>query len=371
MKVDADDVRTGLHRDARAQALVERLFRQRQVRVRQLVVVLAADRRGEHALAVDADLELVRPLEPGHVADDVLQQVDAEVVVGIEREVVVDDDAAARAERQPFDVIALRAIGRHPVHRARPARRVGSPTASAGDLARRRQVLFEQRRRHLQHVRDVVEPVRLVVGRQESGRVDLEREQIADRVGVLGAVQAVKRRPAGVGFRERRAIDRSFRETRRTPSMRRLVGPRRAERGHHARRAACARLFPRSPRLPGTLVEVASCRASGRRSCARSLWQVTQYWSTRRAAGACAERAGWTGAGAGRWVRQALRLQRFCAAYSAEPAARGPTSATPASRGTRRRRHSPQLDFHSQCSQILPRGSRLSVRLRPSSTMLP
>ena len=60
----------------------------------------------------------VRPLEPGHVADDVLQQVDAEVVVAVEREVVADQDAAARAERQAFDVIVLRAIGRHAIDRA-------------------------------------------------------------------------------------------------------------------------------------------------------------------------------------------------------------------------------------------------------------
>ena len=54
---DADDPRTGLDGHARAQALVERVLRQRQVRVRQLVVFFAADRRGEHALAVDGDLE--------------------------------------------------------------------------------------------------------------------------------------------------------------------------------------------------------------------------------------------------------------------------------------------------------------------------
>ena len=38
-------------------ALVDRASRRRQVRVRQLVVFLAADRRQEHALAVDRDLE--------------------------------------------------------------------------------------------------------------------------------------------------------------------------------------------------------------------------------------------------------------------------------------------------------------------------
>ena len=107
-----------------------------QVRVRQLVVFVAADRRQEHALAVDADLELVRPLEPRHVADDVLQEDDVEFVGRVEREVVPDEHAAARAERQAFDVIALRAIGRHAVDRADRRRRRVADRERADPCAR-------------------------------------------------------------------------------------------------------------------------------------------------------------------------------------------------------------------------------------------
>ena len=229
---DADGPRAGFHVDARAQPLVEGVFRQREVGVRQLVVFVAAHRRREDALAVDTDLEHMGPLEPGHVADDVLQQIDAEVVVGIEREVVVNHDAAARAERQAVDVVGLGAIRRNTVHSAH-GRDVRIADREARDLARRRQVLFEQRGRDLQDVGDVVEPVRLIVGREKGSRVDVEREQVADGVGVLGPVQAVERRPAWVGFRESRAIDRGF-EKRDEGLDAGLVRTRRAERRHHA-----------------------------------------------------------------------------------------------------------------------------------------
>ena len=85
-------------------------------------------------------------------------------------------------------------------------RRVGIADGERRDLCRRRQILLEQRRRHAQHVRDVVEAVALVVGRQELGRVDLERQQIAHGVAVLGAVQAVDRRLAGLGRRQRALV---------------------------------------------------------------------------------------------------------------------------------------------------------------------
>ena len=218
---DAHRVRPGLHRHARPQPAVERLLRLREVRVRQLVVFGAADRRHEDTRAVDADLQLVRPLEAGHVADDVLQQDDVEFVGGVEREVVPHEDAAARPERQAFDVIVLGAIGRHSVDRAdRRRRRIAD--GQRADPARGGQILLEQRRRDLQDIGDVVEPVRLVVGRQERRRVDVEREHVAHGGGIFGTVQPVERRAAWVGLCERDAIDRPFERRRR----RRRASPR-------------------------------------------------------------------------------------------------------------------------------------------------
>ena len=85
----------------------------------------------------------------------------------------------------------------------------------AGDLARCRQVLLEQRRRDLQDVGDVVEPVRLIVGRQEArwrrcrARADRGRRWRI-RSGSGGAAAT------GPGWVSRAPRDRSwFRGTRR------------------------------------------------------------------------------------------------------------------------------------------------------------
>ena len=118
-----------------------------------------------------------------------------------------DLQTAARAERQPFDVIALCEIGRRAEHRD-DGGGFGVADRKARDLGRRGQVLLEQRRRHAENVGDVVEAVAFVVRRQELGRVDLEAEQIADRVAVLGAVQAVDRRAARIRIARACAVER-------------------------------------------------------------------------------------------------------------------------------------------------------------------
>src|SRR4029450_1124958 len=100
----------------------------------QLVVVFSAHRRQKHADAVDRDLELMWPLEPGHVADDVLQEADAEVVVGIQWEVVTGEPAPSCAARQAFYVILLRAIGRNTIDLAR-WRNVRITDRQAADLS--------------------------------------------------------------------------------------------------------------------------------------------------------------------------------------------------------------------------------------------
>ena len=169
----------------------------RHVRVGHRVVGLAADLREEHALAIDRDLELVRPLEPRHVAHDVAQQEHVEVVLGVERKVVVDQNSAARAERQTLDVLRLRKIRRRPVY-GRHGRRGRIAHRERRDLRRRGQILLEQRGRYAQDVGDVVETVALVVGRQELGRIDVEREQIAHGVAVLGSIQAMDGGGAGI-----------------------------------------------------------------------------------------------------------------------------------------------------------------------------
>jgi hypothetical protein len=62
------------------------------------------------------------------------------------------------------------------------------PTGQAAHLARRPEILLEERRRNAQHAGDVVEAEALVVRRQQARPVDLQVEQVADGVAVLGAI---------------------------------------------------------------------------------------------------------------------------------------------------------------------------------------
>ena len=108
------------------------------------------------------------------------------------------------------------------------------PTAHPADLGCRGGVAFDQSRRNAQSVRDIVESFARIVGGQQRGRVDIEREQIADGVRILSAVQAMQPGEAGIGIGSCGAIECRFE----------LVGEsvhggavrtRRASRRHHAR----------------------------------------------------------------------------------------------------------------------------------------
>src|SRR6185436_15291669 len=66
------------------------------------------------------------------------------------------------------------------------------------DLSGGVQVRLDERRREAERTGDVVEPVRRIVRRKIRARIDREIEDIADRVGVLGAIQAMKAGRRGV-----------------------------------------------------------------------------------------------------------------------------------------------------------------------------
>ncbi len=105
---------------------------------------------------------------------------------------MLDDQAAARAERKTVDAHGLIGSARGPIgHAAGPRTRIADRTRA--DDARRGDVLIEERRRHRQHARHVVESVGLIVLGQERCRIDLEPEQILDGGGVLRAVQSMQR----------------------------------------------------------------------------------------------------------------------------------------------------------------------------------
>ncbi len=274
---DRDRVRAGLERHAERRALLDVVARLRHVLEIGLEVLVAADPGQMHALAVDRELELMRVFQAAHDAQIGAEQADAERVLAVERQRHVRENPAGRADRQSFDVRVLRRVltdaeglaGRLRFRIADRQRR---------DLVGRRQIALEQDRRHAERVGDVVEAVRRIVGRQHRRGVDVEREQIANRVGVFHAIQPMNQSAPRIRLRQpRRDPARSSGTTRaRAPSP----DPDAARpAAASCRRAPCARLSPTRPRPPATLdrSNVSSDRPP---VLVRSLWQVTQYLST-------------------------------------------------------------------------------------------
>ena len=122
--------------------------------------------------------------------------IDGDAILAVGREVVFEPDAAARAERQRIVRIL---VGRDGVLHTRNAR-VGIADREPRDLPRRGNVLIEERRRHAQGGRDIVEALHLDVLRQNFLRIHVHAHQRFHGRGVLGAVQALDRdiaRPLG------------------------------------------------------------------------------------------------------------------------------------------------------------------------------
>jgi hypothetical protein len=134
-------------------------------------------------------------------------QPDGDVVLAIERKGVVDDCASASADRKAVDVLLLRHVRGNPdrVASGRTARTSNGHTA---DLLSGRHVAIEQGRREVGD-RHVVEAVARLVCRQQRRGVDVERQEVAHRVLVLGPRQPPDRGcPAGIGMRRGRAVER-------------------------------------------------------------------------------------------------------------------------------------------------------------------
>ena len=123
-------------------------------------------------------------------------------------------DPAARAQRERFTQalglpqpgLFVRVALQRGVALERGAdRRVAD--GDARDLRRCRQVAIEQRRLDAKRVGVGVEPVGLRIGRQHRRGIDLDAEQVAHGVGVLGAIEAMEaRRPTGIRARRGGAV---------------------------------------------------------------------------------------------------------------------------------------------------------------------
>ena len=186
-------VRTCRDEDLAGHARVDERLRLVHVLRLDLVILLATDFRGEDLFAVDGDDERVRrlvALDAGVALFHSTDEAPEQLVLGVGGEDVIDDRAAARAEWEPLDVHVLTELAAD-----RILRRAGADVRIAdchgADALRRGQVALEQQWRSAQRGGDVVEAEVGTVARQQLGDVDIERQQIANGVGVLSAVQTM------------------------------------------------------------------------------------------------------------------------------------------------------------------------------------
>ena len=99
---------------------------------------------------------------------------DLNVVLGVERERVLDQHAAARAERQALDVLVLRQLARRRVRRLCRGRRAIADGQAADLQRRRRRIPGSAQAIRVSALGDVVEAFARIVGRQQRRRVDLQ-----------------------------------------------------------------------------------------------------------------------------------------------------------------------------------------------------
>ena len=158
-----------------------------------------------------------------------------ELVFAVRGEDVVDDHAAARAERRARDAIprVLRHVGRVGVGVIDRRRRLVADRHAA-DVRRGVEVRLEQRRRQRLLVGDVVEVRAHRVARQPLAGVDVELEQILDGARVLGTIEALERAAAGIRVGLGVHVHGRF-ERANEILIGRRVRTRHARRRHHAR----------------------------------------------------------------------------------------------------------------------------------------
>ncbi len=147
-----------LNGDARLQARIERVDDVGRVVARHHVVVVTADWREKHAFAAYRNLELVQVLKSADRTQVRFNQLHSDDVFSVEWEGVPGGDTATRAERQALEMFGLRHVAADTVGFGTGGD-LRAPDGERADFCSRRQVAFQQRRRHAQHVRDVIETI--------------------------------------------------------------------------------------------------------------------------------------------------------------------------------------------------------------------
>ena len=145
------------------------------------------------------------------------------------------------------------------------------------------QVLLQEQGRERQHVADVVEAVADVVVGEVGGRLEVDADQVADRVVVLGPVEPADRDPADVA---RARCSRTRRASRRRPGVAALGLGGSASAGPWplawaaSRRSGPSRGRSPRPRDPsGVPSRPDTCRAPGRPCSCRCRGRSSNAWS--------------------------------------------------------------------------------------------
>ena len=201
---------------------------------RPFAFVIAAHRELLDALAVDANVDLARMLRAEDIGIAVPLQADAQRIFGVERKMMANRHAAARSQGKilAHAVVLDEELREFIRLRDRPRRAI--PNSDAADLARGREVALQQHRRDREHVADIVEAVAGIIGGKQRGevhRAGVHRDQVADGVGIFGAVEAMDGRPAGIELGCGGAIERRL-QIGDHGFVGGLVGPRHALRRH-------------------------------------------------------------------------------------------------------------------------------------------
>ncbi len=185
-----------------------------------------------------------------HVAfGDRAQKTSREHILAVSRKRVLNEETAARTERQPVHMLPLGDNGADGVGR-RARLGAGITNREIAHTQRGGEIALEQQWRGLERRRDVVEAEIAAVARQELGDVNPHAQQITHRIGILGAIEPMQHVAARIVFPGRRGIEARG-ERRRESCQFGIAGGRRPLRRHGAHTDLANHFFPDVRVCPG------------------------------------------------------------------------------------------------------------------------
>ena len=193
-----------------------------------------------------------------------------------------------------------------------PGLTCGSPTAIALTRSRRVHVSLQQQRRRFERRRDVVEPELRAVGRQQIGHVNVDCQQIADRVRIFGAIQTMHDVAARRAVAFPGAIERCSKPARKARVLGLATDAACLEAASPAR-SVSEGLAPTYPAWPNRSSKPAASRLTGASAGIRRAFVVTRDAVLIHERAVLGRIRGWPGLGAGaprgRRVRTAERTR--------------------------------------------------------------